>query len=80
MFMYSIGRFFIQFLRIDDVKFTIGGLDIQEGHIVTFLIFIITSIIMIIFFGSPDSKQNDDLSQNSSKRSSGRKRKAQSRG
>ena len=79
MFMYSIGRFFIQFLRIDDVKFTIGGLGIQEGHIVTFLIFLITSLIMIIYFKNPNLNIDKELPNNTSKSSSGRKRKAQSR-
>ena len=35
MFLYN-GRFLIQFMRMDDVKFSILGLHIQEAHIVTF--------------------------------------------
>jgi len=49
MFLYSIGRFILQFMRMDDVKFTILGLDIQEAHIVTFALFIISTILMILF-------------------------------
>ena len=46
MFLYSIGRFILQFMRMDDVKFTILGLDIQEAHIVTFALFIISTILL----------------------------------
>ena len=49
MLLYSIGRFILQFMRMDDVKFTIFGLDIQEAHIVTFALFIISTILMILF-------------------------------
>ena len=49
MFLYSIGRFLIQFMRMDDVKFSILGLHIQEAHIVTFVLFIISTILMVLF-------------------------------
>ena len=49
MFLYSIGRFLIQFMRMDDVKFSILGLHIQEAHIVTFALFIISTILMVLF-------------------------------
>ena len=74
MFLYSIGRFAIQFLRIDDVKFTIGGIGFQAGHIVTFIIFLITLLIMI-FYLRPSSGE----SINQKKSTSGRKKKAQLR-
>ena len=36
-------------MRMDDVKFTILNLDIQEAHIVTFSLFVISTILMILF-------------------------------
>lgn len=74
MFLYSIGRFAIQFLRIDDVKFTLGGISFQEGHIVTFIIFLITLLIMI-FYLRPSTGESIDQK----KPTSGRKKKAQLR-
>ena len=58
MFLYSIGRFLIQFMRMDDVKFTIFNLDIQEAHIVTFSLFVISTILMILFVRPKDHSQN----------------------
>ena len=57
MFLYSIGRFIIQFMRMDDVKFTIFNLDIQEAHIVTFSLFVISTILMILFVRPKDNNQ-----------------------
>ena len=36
-------------MRMDDVKFSILGLHIQEAHIVTFALFIISTILMVLF-------------------------------
>ena len=76
MFMYSIGRFIIQFTRMDDVKFSIGSLHVQEAHIVTFVMFVITLILMILFVHPRDNNKN--LNQET-KKASGRKRKSQTR-
>ena len=75
MFFYSIGRFTLQFLRIDEVKFQIFGLPIQTAHIVCFLLFIVSLALMVwkmrpVGLDSGVGKQ---------KMSKGRKRKAQSR-
>ena len=43
LFWYSIGRFFIQFLRLDSIKFGI----FQEAHIIAFICFFITGIFII---------------------------------
>ena len=41
-------------MRMDDVKFTIFNLDIQEAHIVTFSLFVISTILMILFVRPKD--------------------------
>ena len=76
MFMYSIGRFIIQFTRMDDVKFSIGNLGIQEAHIVTFSLFIITLILSILFLRVKGNNSDNDQKI---KKASGRKRKSQAR-
>ena len=43
LFWYSIGRFFVQFLRLDSIKFGI----FQEAHIIAFICFFITGIFII---------------------------------
>ena len=43
LFWYSIGRFFIQFLRLDSIKFGI----FQEAHIIAFICFFITGMFII---------------------------------
>ena len=58
MFLYSIGRFLIQFMRMDDVKFTIFNLDIQEAHIVTFSLFVISTVLMVLFVRPKDNSEN----------------------
>ena len=72
MFLYSIGRFILQFMRMDDVKFTIFVLDIQEAHIVTFALFIISTILMILFV-RPRNYVQEDSTEN--KALSGRRKK-----
>ena len=72
MLLYSIGRFILQFMRMDDVKFTIFGLDIQEAHIVTFALFIISTILMILFV-RPRNYVQEDSTEN--KALSGRRKK-----
>ena len=72
MFLYSIGRFLIQFMRMDDVKFTIFSLDIQEAHIVTFSLFAISTILMILFVRP---KNNSENSPEVKKPLTGRRRK-----
>lgn len=76
MFMYSIGRFIIQFTRMDDVKFSIGNLGIQEAHIVTFSLFVITLILSILFLRVKGNNSDNDQKI---KKASGRKRKSQAR-
>ena len=76
MFIYSIGRFIIQFTRMDDVKFSIGNVNIQEAHIVTFSMFVITLILIILFVRPKDEESNSG----EMKKTTGRKRKSQARG
>ena len=72
MFLYSIGRFILQFMRMDDVKFTFIGLDIQEAHIVTFALFIISTVLMIMFVRPAKYDNNAEIQE---KLPSGRRKK-----
>ena len=44
LFWYSIGRFFVQFLRLDSIKFGV----FQEAHIIAFISFIIAGSFIIL--------------------------------
>ena len=60
----------------NDVKFSIGNLGIQEAHIVTFSLFIITLILSILFLRVKGNNSDNDQKI---KKASGRKRKSQAR-
>ena len=45
-------------MRMDDVKFTIFNLDIQEAHIVTFSLFVISTVLMVLFVRPKDNSEN----------------------
>ena len=44
LFWYSIGRFFVQFLRLDSIKFGV----FQEAHIIAFISFIIAGSFIVL--------------------------------
>ena len=72
MALYSVGRFLIQFTRMDSVKFWA----LQEAHIISLIIFTISIVFLTIYTRPVNWVKKKDLSQDpKSKVTSKRKRR-----
>ena len=71
MALYSVGRFLIQFTRMDSVKFWA----LQEAHIISLIIFTISVAFLIIYTRPINWVKNKDLSQDHPNKVTGKRKR-----